>query len=207
MMRRRRLPALSISAILAGWAPPVGAETVSTTRYDYYLISGRSAADLYNAMLKRGPRVDGDEAYAATSATSSQHGQLVAGKTCRMRDYRVTIDFVIRLPKLKTPASLPTADRRRFQQFMDFLRQHEETHRAIWLQCAAELEARAARLGAKSCSALEARSEKLWTDVRRTCSLRHQAFDAKEQKRLLQQPFLKSIFGRNSRSTQAAKAP
>ena len=76
------------------------AGTVASTRYDYYMISGRSAVELYDAMLRRGPHVDGDKAYAATSATSSQQGKLIGGKSCRIEDYAVKIDFVIRLPKL-----------------------------------------------------------------------------------------------------------
>lgn len=205
-MRSPLFPA-ALAAGIAAAVSAADAGTITSTRYDYYLISGRSAAELYDAMLHRGPHVDGDKAYAATSATSSQHGKLVAGNSCSVRDYSVRIDFVIRLPKLRVGAALTRTERQRFQQFSSFLRHHEETHRSIWLDCAAKLEEKVDRISAPTCGEAERRSESLWQDMRKSCSLKHQAFDAAEQRRLLRHPFLRYVLQHKSTDTAAAAAP
>ena len=130
----------------------------------------------------------------------------MAAKSCRISDYGHKIDFVIRLPKIKDEKKLSSAERARFQKFSQFLKKHEETHRSIWLDCAAKLESRVASISVKSCNEAEAKSEKLWADMRRSCNQRHQAFDAAEQKRLLQHPFLRYVLTKRSRDTTAAAA-
>lgn len=202
---RFRAIALSLPVLVS--AAIVNAATIANTRYDYYAISGKTLIDIYDSMLKRGPHVDGAKAYASTSATSSQEGKLVGKNSCRIDDYKLKIDFVIRLPKLKDESKLPSAERARFQRFSQFLKKHEETHRSIWLDCAAKLEAKVAKISAKNCNEAEARSENLWAEMRRSCNKRHQAFDAAEQKRLLQHPFLRYVLTRKSRDTSAAAAP
>lgn len=197
---------LTIFAILTSLAAAAKAETISATRYEYYPISGQTAAELYAAMLRRGPHVDGDKAYAATSATTSQQGKLIQADSCRVASYTVKLDFVIRLPRLADAQALTPADRRRFTQFATFLRRHEEQHRTIWLDCAAKLEAKASRLAAPTCEAADAKSQKLWTDMRKACSLRHKAFDSAEQKKLLQHPFVRYVLQLRARATQGAKA-
>jgi len=200
-----RLTVLWASAAL--FALPAQAATVANSHYEYYTISGRTLVEIYDSMLKRGPHVDGAKAYASTSATSSQEGKLVQGKSCSIGDYKLKIDFVIRLPKLRDDAKLTSAERKRFQRFSQFLRQHEETHRSIWLDCAAKLEAKIGKLGGKTCGEAEKKSEKLWAEMRRSCNQRHQAFDAAEQKRLLQHPFLRYVLTRKTHDTSAAKVP
>src|SRR5688572_1302831 len=51
-----------------------------TTKYTYYIISGDTPGAIYSTLVKRGPRVGGVKAYAATTAVSSQSGQLMPGK-------------------------------------------------------------------------------------------------------------------------------
>jgi predicted secreted Zn-dependent protease len=200
-----RTATVALTACFAASAAHAG--TIAKTRYEYYTVTGKTLVDVYDSMLRRGPHVDGAKAYASTSATSSQEGKLVAGKSCRITDYKLKIDFVIRLPKIKDEKTLTSAERGRFQKFSQFLKKHEETHRSIWLECAAKLETKVAAIKAKSCNEAEARSEKLWADMRRSCNQRHQAFDSAEQKRLLQHPFLRYVLTKRSHDTSAAAAP
>lgn len=204
-MRQVKL-ALLVGLVACG-APAAFAGTISSTRYEYYTISGRTAVEIYDGMLRRGPHVDGDKAYASTSATSSQQGKLVAGGSCRIQDYAVKIDFVIRLPRIRDGVSLTSAERGRFQKFMQFLRTHEETHRAIWLDSAAKLEAKVEGIAAPTCGEVETKSERLWNEMRRSTALRHQAFDSAEQKRLIQHPFVRYVLSRKERITSAAAVP
>lgn len=182
-------------ALLAGAVACQGvqARPQATTKYVYYPISGDSAVDLYNAMIRRGPHVNGSKAYAATSAASSQQGVLEPGKSCRVKNYRFKIDFTIRLPKFSNESSLPPVTRARWQEFSAFLRKHEETHRSIWMQCGEELETKIAALKAKNCDAADKMAAALWDQMRASCSKRHEAFDAAEQKVLMKHPFVKLV--------------
>lgn len=173
------------------------AKPSETTKYTYYTIGGDSAAEIYASMMRKGPKVNGAKAYAATSATTTQDGKLLQSDTCKVQDYRLRLDFVIKLPKIKNETVLPAADRKRWQQFSSFLKLHEETHREIWLGCAADLERQVKAIKAKSCSDANRKATQLWDRIRAACNKKHQAFDAAEQKRLMAHPFVKLVYNRS----------
>jgi predicted secreted Zn-dependent protease len=177
-----------------------------TTTYSYYAITGNTAVEIYNAMLKKGPRVDGARAYAATSATTKQDGKLIQAKSCQISNYRLKLDFIIKLPKIRNESVLPASDRKRWHTFQAFLKTHEETHRTIWLGCASELERKVKAIKASSCKDADRKATQLWTTIRAACNAKHNAFDTAEQKRLMQHPFVRHIYGRKSTDTAAAAA-
>lgn len=200
---------LRISAVFLAClatAPQAAAQPEFTTKYVYYAISGTTPLEIYRSMLKRGPRVEGAKAYAATSAESAQSGKLQQGDTCHIEDYRLRIDFEIKLPRVKNEKVLSSGDRSRWQEFSRFLKKHEETHRSIWLACATELETKIRTVKAATCAEAEKKSQSLWEATRKACSKKHDAFDAAEQKKLMQRPFVKLVY-RKSLHTRAAKAP
>src|SRR6185436_13344800 len=164
-----------------------------TTKYVYYSISGDTPGAIYTTLVKRGPRVAGVKAYAATTAVSSQSGQLIQGKSCSLDDYRFKIDFTINLPKLKNEAALTGSTRTDWKKFSTFLKVHEDTHRRIWLACADELETRVKAVQAKSCSDLNEKTTRLWEQMRVSCAKKQDAFDVAEQARLLRHPFVKLV--------------
>lgn len=170
------------------------AKPAETTRYTYYTINGGSANDVYRAMQRRGPRVNGVKAYASTAATAVQHGNLAQGAACRIVDYRIDLDFVIRLPRISNEQTLPPADRRLWQQFSAFLRQHEETHRRIWRGCAADVERKVKAINAESCADASQKAAQLWEKMQANCDSKHKAFDAAEQQRLMTHPFIRRVF-------------
>ena len=180
-----------------------GAKPVQSTKYSYYTVSGDSAAEIYSAMISRGPKVNGAKAYAATSATTTQDGKLLQGSSCKILDYRLKLDFVIKLPKIRNEKVLPASDRKRWQQFSGFLKAHEETHRQIWLDCAADLERQVKSIRAKSCSDADRKASQLWERLRAACNKKHAAFDRAEQTRLMAHPFVKLVY-RKSLSMQGA---
>ncbi|CAN5315842.1 hypothetical protein BH10PSE7_BH10PSE7_21600 [soil metagenome] len=186
----------------AGFAAPA-----STTQYTYYSVTGDTAASLYSSMLRRGPHVNGAKAYAATSAESSQRGKLQPGTSCRVRDYKFNIAFTIKLPRLKEGAGLPPNVRGRWQQFSAFLKKHEETHRAIWLACARDLETKVNALRASSCDEVDTKAGRMWEDIQKSCTKKHDAFDAAEQKRLLAHPFVKLVLAKSGVKRAAAAVP
>lgn len=180
-------------SLLAGGPSPTQAAPAFTTKYTYYKVSGDSAAGVYVSMLKRGPHVRGEKAYAATSAESSQRGKLELKNSCRIIDYQYRVDFVIRLPKLSDEGALSPAARGRWQQFSSFLRKHEETHRSIWMGCANEIQARVSAVRGKTCAEVDRKAQAIRDQVQKACNRKHVAFDAAEQKRLARHPFVQMV--------------
>ncbi len=197
-------PCLAVLLLLTGTAT---AKPVQTTTYKYYPIKGESVGQIYASMIARGPDVHGDSAYAATAATSAQTGKLVQGKTCRVQDYRYEINFVVKLPKLRNEAALKGESLRNWRRFSQFLKTHEDTHRRIWLNCAAGLEARVKHLSAPDCKTLDRRSTRLWKEMQSNCTRQHQAFDAAEQRRLLKHPFVQQVLRQSASHRSALSVP
>lgn len=206
MRRRIVMPALAAGMVFCGIVN-AGAQPSYTTKYSYYTISGDTAAEVYYAMIRRGPHVNGAKAYASTAATSSQQGRLAQGESCQIESYRLKIDFLIRLPKIKNVKVLPGPVSARWQQFSQFLKTHEETHRSIWMECASKLEAEVRAISASDCAVADARATKLWTQMRQSCARRHDAFDAAEQKRVVQHPFVRMVMSQQGKHVAAAAVP
>lgn len=164
-----------------------------TTRYVYYDVTGDTATGVYISMLKRGPQVNGAAAYAATSALPSQHGKLELTGSCRFIDYQYRTDFTIHLPKLTDENVLPATTLDRWRGFSRLLVRHEETHRAIWMGCANEIETRIRALRGQTCRELDEKAQEIRDQVQTACQGRHAAFDAAEQKKLARHPFVKMV--------------
>ena len=171
---------VAVACVLAA-VSTADAKPKSTTNYTYYAISGESASELYESMVRRGPHVNGSKAYASTAASAAQEGKLIQGKSCRVGDYHLSLKFVIRLPKLRNEGALVGETRSRWLQFSSFLRRHEESHRTIWLDCARALEARVAAIRSGDCKSAEAQAARMWDQARAACLKRHYAFDSAEQ--------------------------
>jgi predicted secreted Zn-dependent protease len=197
---------VTVAAAVVLLVSPAAAKPDEKTRYKYYSISGNSAPAIYSAMIKRGPDVNGVNAYASTSATSSQNGRLIAqGKSCRVDGYNFKINFTINLPKLKNESALTGQTAAKWGQFKSFLKSHEEQHRSIWLACARNLEAQVKGLRTTDCKKFDAQSTNLWKKMRKSCDKQHAAFDAAEQRRLLKHPFVKLVLNQRASSTKGLK--
>jgi predicted secreted Zn-dependent protease len=202
----RKVFVLSLAA-LSCYAATAQAGPTQKTSYKYYGISGDTAAEIYTAMIRRGPDVNGVNAYASTSATSSQNGRLILqGNACRVDRYNFNINFTINLPKLKNETALTGVTASKWGQFKSFLKVHEETHRTIWLGCAKSLEAQVMALRVPTCKGLDKQAALLWKKMRSSCDRKHAAFDAAEQRRLLKHPFVRLVLGQRINSTKALKA-
>ena len=182
--------------------PMVQAKPV--TNYTHYLIAGESAEGIYRSMLRKGPHVGGGKAYASTKMVPEVSAKTVeTGSGCRIQNFEVNMTFTIRLPQLKKTGNIDPALRKSFSRFYEFAKKHEETHRAIWLKCAAEAEAKVNNVTARSCPEAEARGLAIVEEVARQCDARHVAFDEAEQKRLVTHPFIKQVLARQKKSAQA----
>jgi predicted secreted Zn-dependent protease len=193
-------------AVLAVLSSPLAARPVEKTSYKFYTIAGNSPGEIYNSMIRRGPDVNGVNAYASTSATSSQNGKLIQqGKSCRITDYNFNINFTINLPKLKNEAALAGQTSTKWGQFKSFLKSHEEKHKTIWLNCAKTLEAQVKSLRSNDCKSLDRQAAALWKKMRTSCDRQHAAFDAAEQRRLVKHPFVRLVLNGRAVSTKGLK--
>ena len=83
-----------VAAILACSASGAAlAKPIHITNYTYYTVGGDTAQEIYKSMLRKGPRVNGAKAYAATSATTSQDGKLLQGASCSIGSLMVNWRF------------------------------------------------------------------------------------------------------------------
>jgi predicted secreted Zn-dependent protease len=186
--------AVGVAILISVWSlQPASAAPVFTTKYVYYKVSGDSAAGVYVSMLKRGPHVKGSKAYAATLMESSQRGKFELKNSCRIAGYQYSAEFTIRLPKLSDENSLSPSALARWQQFSAFLRKHEETHRALWMGCANEIQTKVSALRGRNCDDVERKAQAIRDEIQNACNRKHAAFDASEQKKLARHPFVKMV--------------
>lgn len=198
---------VGVAVAIAFWPQSSHAQPKSKTKYTYYTISGNSARKLYQQMISRGPHVGRDRALAATSVTTRQTGDLKGRSSCRVSNYRLSLDFTIRLPRVKNEKALPGSVRRRWRAFYKFVRRHEQRHRAIWIGCARNIERRIQKLRAKSCKQLDRKASGIFKSMSATCEKKHDAFDAGEQKRLARHPLVVAAKRvRKSRKTNGLSA-
>lgn len=183
----------------------VHAKPRTTTKYTYYSISGKSARNLYQQMVSRGPHVSGDRALAATSVTTQQTGELGGKSSCRVNNYKLSMDFTIRLPKVRNEKSLPPRLRKTWKAFYKFVRRHEQRHRSIWIGCAASIESQVRKIRSSSCRKVDRLANSIFKKVSATCERKHDAFDRAEQKRLARHPLVIAA-KRVPRKTRTAKA-
>lgn len=148
----RQIRTAAAALLLAGASLPAGAETVQTTQYGSYPVSGRSPSEIYRMILRRGPSVDGTRAIAATTAQAVQSHTLEQGpSSCQVTQFRLAFRFNVELPRLVNSSGLTPQDRYLWQQFSSFLKAHELQHTRLWLRCGKELERRVMAIRATSC--------------------------------------------------------
>jgi len=199
--------AAAAALALVAFSGPAAAKPVVNTKYVYYPVSGTDAVSLHEAMVRRGPHVDGENAYAATEVTASQDGLLEqAGASCRVRSYELTLDFKIRLPKLKASGKLSPDVRKRWTAFERFVRKHEDMHRQIWIGCATDLEQKVRTIRTRDCDRASAQAQAAMDKAWAACGKKHDAFDAAQRHPLMRQPFIQSVAGSASR-TVTLKTP
>jgi predicted secreted Zn-dependent protease len=203
-MRKLGVLGVAVFAVMVGqaWANPI-----EKTKYKFYPISGNTPGEIYSAMIRRGPDVNGVNAYASTSATSAQSGRMVLqGQSCHVDGYKFSIDFIINLPKLQNESALRGATASKWGQFKSFLKTHEETHRSIWMACARKLETQVKSLRTGDCKVLDRQAAQLWKKMRASCDIQHAAFDAAEQRRLLRHPFVRLVLNQRYASAKGIRA-
>lgn len=186
---------LAAAALLLVWnCLPARAETVHTTLYSSYSVSGQTPVEIYRAILNRGPKVYGNRAIAATTAQAVQsHVMQQDAASCRVTQFQLSFRFDIKLPQLVDSSGLSPQNRYLWQQFTLFLKAHELQHTQLWLRCGRELEKRVMALRAVSCEEVQRRADATWQRMKPGCDKQQLNFDMQQRDVLMAQPFMQRV--------------
>lgn len=181
--------------LLAASCLPARAETVHTTHFGSYDVTGRGPAEIYRAILKRGPDVNGGRAIASTQAQAMQNHTLEQGpSSCRVKRFRLTFRFDVLLPRLVNASALTPQDQFLWRRFSDFLKEHELQHTRLWLRCGRELERQVTALRASTCEDLQQKANSTWQRMKPACDKQQVNFDKQQRGVLASQPFMQRVF-------------
>jgi len=167
---------------------PAGAEVRSSTEVRDYRVSGTSAASLVSFMRNhpfhgdRGAAVANIRPYYSLSLFTKDVGK---DGVCNATKVDLSVRFVMTLPKATTPGGMSASTRSAWLAFTNFARQHEETHRGIYVDCANAFVAKALDMtSTQSCGALEATIRRQLETAKRACEAKQTAFDRRDYRRV-----------------------
>jgi predicted secreted Zn-dependent protease len=170
-------------------ADPALAQPTSHTTYSYFPVQGSSLPELHGNMVRSGPTANGVRGYGTTAATM---GKQMSVSACMMKGgYHFDVQFLIKLPKATNTAALSAGERGMWNRFAQFVKRHEETHRSIWMGCAAEFDRLLQASGGQDCPTRQARAMALWAEMMKVCRPKQVAFDQAQQGLLKRNPFIK----------------
>jgi predicted secreted Zn-dependent protease len=154
------------------------AEVRSSTELHAYVVGGTTAASLVAYMRKSpfpgdsGPAVANIRPHYTLSIDTTDNDAV-----CKPRDIDLDVNFVMTLPEARTPVAFSPSTRSAWDNFVDFAKRHEETHRGIYLDCANDFAAKALQLTAASCASLRESITAMFQAETRACDRRQRAFD------------------------------
>ncbi|HET7717131.1 MAG TPA: DUF922 domain-containing protein [Bauldia sp.] len=161
------------------------ADVRTSTQTRSYSVGGTTASSLVSYMRSNpfhGSRGDAIANIRPTYSLSTVTKQ--TGGTCRAAKVTLNIRFTMTLPQARSASAMSSSTRSAWNSFVAFTRRHEEAHRSIYIQCGNGFVAKAQRLTASSCGALQASIRRLLENEKRACEARQVAFDRKEYGRV-----------------------
>ena len=144
-------------ALLAALASSAGAEPTVKISYKYYDIEGWTADDLRQQMDRLGIRwTNGKtyDAYTGWNVNWHYRHRMIDGE-CSMVKVTTTVKVEFRLPRWTDSENAPVALQKKWDDYMQALRHHEDGHKDFGIKAAAEIERALAELEpAESCEDL-----------------------------------------------------
>ena len=188
------------TGIAVGLHMAAAAEVKTSTRTQYYTVGGTSARTLVGYMRSNPFRGSNGDAVANIRPSYSLNvASKQNGGTCRATKVTLNINFAVTVPRARS--ALDGGTRTAWNGFVAFARQHEEGHRRIYIQCGNAFVAKAERLSAASCGALDAAVRRLLETEKRACEGRQRAFDRSEYGKLAGLSLFK-MAGNSSRASR-----
>lgn len=196
------------AALLCAPASHAIAGVTSSSQINPYWVGGSTASDLINYMRNRPFHGDRGDAVAniRPSYTLSVTGKQ-AGASCRALDVGVKVRFVVTIPRARNASGMSPATLSAWNGFVAFATRHENQHKSIYLQCANEFVAKAMRMTAPSCFALNANVRSQFEAAKRACDKRQLAFDRQDYRRVFGLTLFAMASGRKPARVIQASAP
>jgi predicted secreted Zn-dependent protease len=157
VVRVRHLSAKLVFSLLLGLASLAAAEPRVIINYDYYDIEGRTAAELREQMDRNGVLWTNGNTYDAYTGWNVKwnYRYRVTDHDCSIGSVTTTLNVEYRLPRWTDYAGGPAALKKRWDDYIKALRQHEDGHKGIGVKAAVEIERSIAELEpAGTCDAL-----------------------------------------------------
>jgi predicted secreted Zn-dependent protease len=178
--------AVSVSTAVAG----------ETSRTAYYPVQGQTAKKIYQSIKTLSPKITSKASFASTVIATKTASKLQQAKGfCSYRTFSTSAIYVFSLPRHLAPAEVPASTLAKWQNFVAYLKTHEEEHRNMWRQCFADYDREAIRLVEPNCEALDRRRETLFTSIKRKCVAKDKAFDLAFGKEVRREPFVREALG------------
>lgn len=184
-----RITQRGLVALALAFSQPVTAKEISTVVT--YPVQGRTAGEIYEYIRQHAPKVVPNATFAFTViATKTASREVEAGSSCHYAQFKTSAYYAFYLPRLARQHALPPATRAKWREFEAYLKHHEQGHRALWRECLADYDSRSRALSGRSCPALDAARERLFTRIKRACLQKDEAFDFAFRKDVRRQPFV-----------------
>jgi len=156
----------------------------SNTVYRSHPVKGATAGEVWRYMLAN-PIIDPDDGPAFANITHDHRLSVQtesAGGLCRVTGLDFRWNFVITLPKAVDYAAMGATTKQMWDQFIAYLKKHEERHRTIFLDCGKAFVPAAAKLtGLPGCAGMD-RKVRAYVDRQyAACMDRQRAFDRGEK--------------------------
>jgi predicted secreted Zn-dependent protease len=169
------------------------AKTIQSSTYNYFIIKGQTAPQIYASLLAHANGPAGHDAYATTLTRIHQKADFLIGKNCTVHRYDNIAEFKINLPKLKSTARVNATALSDWNGFANVLKRHEEHHRSLWLACATKFNSAVQHMNGRTCDQLGNSIKKLWAKTEAMCRQQNNAFDKTEQAHFLTLPFIRLL--------------
>ena len=183
-----RLPTvftICFAAATIALSASASADVKTSTKYNAYRVGGTTASGLVSYMKNKPFHGQRGAAVANIMPTFSLNvSTKTEGGVCKASLVRLSMSFTITLPAATSPGGMEAGTRSAWNTFVAFAKKHEETHRAIYVKCGQEFVAKAERLTARSCGALQANIKSLLASTQRSCDSRQAAFDRADYNRI-----------------------
>ena len=190
----RWVAAILLAGVLAIDGRGAAAELVHTTDYRTHPVHGTTPRALWQYMNAH-PIIDPDDGPAYANLTHDHDVAMktaTAGGLCRVSDLTFRWRFVLTLPKAVDQGGMNSATRSMWNGFVAAVKQHEETHRAIFLRCGARFVPAAQRLTAAGCAALQRKVRRSIDQAYQACMAEQRAFENRDRSRILGLAFVKA---------------
>jgi predicted secreted Zn-dependent protease len=198
-MRMRVVLLLFGALCLCGAIAPAAAELLYSTAYHQHNVYGATPHELWQYMNAH-PIIDPDDGPAYANLTHDHDLKLTVATSngaCRVTDLTFRWNFVLTLPVAADYDRMSAATRSMWDGFVAALKRHEESHRAIFVDCGNAFVPAATRLtGPAGCFGMERKVRRFIDQRYEACMAEQKAFEGRDRPHIVGLPFIRAATGK-----------